>query len=385
MIAGGPLQEPFFAKLEDVMSRVPAQAIKDQADAIVAQIGTAAMYDTTKMYPTESFVWSLGYVKDWTDGRYEFDPRADRGEARGRDGRCAVSAGRGAIRGGGGLLSLAACGGGGDQPGADRQRCGFRDGEPNGSAGQATVVQPGATFDGCLETSDVEFLMIPSPDDEIGGYVQATVAPAMGTVRVTIYDGAGQAELASFVADAPGAALIVLLGKRRPARRPASRSATMGGGAPYTYELTSNYTPVADPYEPNDAMDSRRADAGRRPDVRVSVRGRHDAANDPAAYDDYYRFTAQPGALSIRLDDVPADLAARLFLFRTDGSEVARVSTGMRGARAGDDPARGDRRGGIHRPRGAVGGGAGGGGRRNRAADELHPAVPPDRVAKPRA
>jgi spore coat protein CotH len=70
MIAGGPLQEPFFAKLEDVMNRVPAAAVKDQADAIVAQIGDAARYDTTKMYPTESFIWSLGYVKDWTDGRY---------------------------------------------------------------------------------------------------------------------------------------------------------------------------------------------------------------------------------------------------------------------------------------------------------------------------
>ncbi len=71
MIAGGPLQEPFFARLEDVMSRVPAQAIKDQADAIVGQIGPAAMYDETKMYPTESFVWSLGYVKDWTAARYD--------------------------------------------------------------------------------------------------------------------------------------------------------------------------------------------------------------------------------------------------------------------------------------------------------------------------
>lgn len=70
MIAGGPLQEQFFAKLEDVMNRVPADAIKGQADAIVAQIGDAASYDKTKMYPTESFVWSLTYVKDWTDGRY---------------------------------------------------------------------------------------------------------------------------------------------------------------------------------------------------------------------------------------------------------------------------------------------------------------------------
>ena len=70
MIAGGPLQEQFFAKLEDVMNRVPADAVKSQADAIYAQVNDAAKNDTTKMYPTESFIWSLGYVKDFTDGRY---------------------------------------------------------------------------------------------------------------------------------------------------------------------------------------------------------------------------------------------------------------------------------------------------------------------------
>jgi hypothetical protein len=74
MIAGGPLQETFFAKLADVMNRVPADAIKGQADTIVGQIGDAAAYDTVKMYPTESFVWSLGYVKDWIDARYASIP-----------------------------------------------------------------------------------------------------------------------------------------------------------------------------------------------------------------------------------------------------------------------------------------------------------------------
>jgi spore coat protein CotH len=74
MIAGGPLQEQFFAKLEDVMARVSADAVKAQAEAIVAQIGDAAAYDKTKMYPTESFVWSLTYVKDWTDARYASIP-----------------------------------------------------------------------------------------------------------------------------------------------------------------------------------------------------------------------------------------------------------------------------------------------------------------------
>jgi spore coat protein CotH len=74
MIAGGPLQEQFFAKLEDVMNRVPADAIKGQADAIYNQISDAAAYDETKMYPTDSFVWSLGYVKAFIDGRYASIP-----------------------------------------------------------------------------------------------------------------------------------------------------------------------------------------------------------------------------------------------------------------------------------------------------------------------
>jgi len=74
MIAGGPLQEQFFTKLEDVMSRVPVDSIKSQADTIVAQIADAATYDETKMYPTSSFVWSLGYVKDFITARYASIP-----------------------------------------------------------------------------------------------------------------------------------------------------------------------------------------------------------------------------------------------------------------------------------------------------------------------
>jgi hypothetical protein len=71
MIHEGDLRRPFLEKLQDIVNnRIPAAAIKDQADAIVNQISEAATYDMTKMYPTESFVWSLGYVKDWIDGRY---------------------------------------------------------------------------------------------------------------------------------------------------------------------------------------------------------------------------------------------------------------------------------------------------------------------------
>jgi hypothetical protein len=169
-----------------------------------------------------------------------------------------------------------------------------------------------------------------SPDDHTGGYVIATVAAGMGTPRATIYDGSGNTELATFVAAAPGAPLSFWFTS---APGQTTRiSLRDDAGAPNTYDLTTNYTQVQDAFEPNDAMD---AATPMPPGAQMSAflfAGRRDGPTDPAAWDDYFRFTAQPGALSVRVDDLPADLAAKLFLLRPDGTEVARVSNGMRGA-----------------------------------------------------
>ena len=185
---------------------------------------------------------------------------------------------------------------------------------------------------GCGGSSagDGDAMTFQSPDDSTGGYVLATVPPGMGTVRATIYDGRGGPELASFVADAPGAALSFWWTS---APGQTTRIALRDdAGGPYSYELTSNYVQVADAFEPNDAMNAATPmpDGGQMSAFLFA--GTRGGPTDPAAYDDYFRFTAQPGALSINLDDVPADLAARMFLLRADGSEVARVSSGLRGA-----------------------------------------------------
>jgi len=70
MVRDGILHDAYLTKLEDVMNRVPAEAVKKEADAIFNEISSAAANDTTKMYPTDSFIWSLSYIKDWTDKRY---------------------------------------------------------------------------------------------------------------------------------------------------------------------------------------------------------------------------------------------------------------------------------------------------------------------------
>jgi len=228
-------------------------------------------------------------------------------------------------------LSAAACGGGSEDPVDVDNACGFRDGEPNNNADHATTVDMGAMFTGCLENADTDYLSIQSPGDATGGYVQATIGEVSGTVRVTIYDDTGKTELGSFVAEAPGAPLSFYWASAAGQQTRIAVTDEAGGGTPYAYQLTTNYTAVADPFEPNDAMTAAAAvpDGGQMSAYLFA--GRHDASNDPAAFDDYYRFQAQPGAVSIRLDDVPSNLAARVFLFRTDGTEVARVSSGVRG------------------------------------------------------
>ena len=173
---------------------------------------------------------------------------------------------------------------------------------------------------------------IQSPDDQTGGYVVAMVAPETGTasVHATLYDASGHTQLATFSADSAGAPLSFWWTS---APGQTTRVAITGdGGAPCTAcQLTTNYTQVADTFEPNDFMDAAALMPANGQMSAFLFAGRKDTTTDPASYDDFYRFTAQPGPLSINLDNIPADLAARMFLFRTDGTEVARVSNGMRG------------------------------------------------------
>ena len=195
------------------------------------------------------------------------------------------------------------------------------------------------SFAGCgggSSTAPADAMPIASPSDSTGGYMLATVTPTTGTAHVTLYDSTGQHELATFTADAPGTALSFWWTS---APGQTTRVAVRDDSGACTCQLTSNYVPVADTHEPNDAMEAATPMLADGTQMSAFLfAGQHDGTNDPVDYDDFYRFTAQPGALSIHLDGVPADLAARVFLLRADGSEVARVSNGMRGAALALDP-----------------------------------------------
>ncbi|HET6149144.1 MAG TPA: CotH kinase family protein [Polyangia bacterium] len=60
----------YLAKLEEVMARIPLDALFAQTDAIYKQIHDSVARDQLKQYPTAHFEWSLGYVKDFMTTRY---------------------------------------------------------------------------------------------------------------------------------------------------------------------------------------------------------------------------------------------------------------------------------------------------------------------------
>jgi hypothetical protein len=223
----------------------------------------------------------------------------------------------------------AGCGGTSAGP-APISACGFPDGEPNDDASRATPHDLGTMFDGCLAAGDADHFALRAPDDRAGGYIQGSITGAAGVVRVTVYDQAGGTELASFVAPGPEAPVTFFLAVSPSAdARIAVRDAG-GAASPYPYQLATAYTPLADPYEPNESRETA-AEIGPGDSMAYLFAVRRDAGDDPIAYDDWYYFEATADTVSIRMQDVPTDVAARLFLHRADGSEVARVASGIVG------------------------------------------------------
>lgn len=227
------------------------------------------------------------------------------------------------------LGAVASCGEEGSAVVAD---CGFADAEPNNAPGGATTQALDTPTMGCLGSGDVDHIRIEAPADPAGGYVEARVTDVVGgTVRVRILDAAGGTEVGSAVATAPGepVTVFVAVGPGQDAR--IALHDESGNAAPYAYTLTATYHAVPDMFEPNDARESATGMAMGAPIDAYLFSGKRGGDASFEAYNDYYRFTPSGGSITVTMENVPSNLAARLFLYGPDGGEVARVSSGLKG------------------------------------------------------
>ncbi len=64
------LLDRYYAKLDEVMRRMPVEMVHAQIDRMAAQIRPVVQADNLKMYPTAHFEWSSMYIKDFVTARY---------------------------------------------------------------------------------------------------------------------------------------------------------------------------------------------------------------------------------------------------------------------------------------------------------------------------
>ena len=70
LLMKGSYRDQYLAKLNQLMVAMPLETLNAEIDREVAQIMPLVQADTLKMYPTEHFIWSVGYVKDFVAARY---------------------------------------------------------------------------------------------------------------------------------------------------------------------------------------------------------------------------------------------------------------------------------------------------------------------------
>jgi hypothetical protein len=179
--------------------------------------------------------------------------------------------------------------------------------------------------------SDVRYFEIAATGDTTGGYVQGTVDSSVG---ISIYAG-DAAEIAHVDPDPTGAPTTFFLAIA-PGEDYQLGFAHQGPFTKaYTLTVTTTYTPVPDSFEPNDTVATAAPIVGNGTPVTAYLFGGRlggDATASPTDdYADYYRFSAAAGTVTLRIDGVPADVAPRLTLYTTDGSELARVANGVKG------------------------------------------------------
>gem|GEM_PF-5405163 len=66
----GSLRAQYFDKLNQLMAALPLETFNAEVDRVVKQIMPLVQADTLKMYPTDHFVWSVTFVKDFMAARY---------------------------------------------------------------------------------------------------------------------------------------------------------------------------------------------------------------------------------------------------------------------------------------------------------------------------
>jgi hypothetical protein len=228
-------------------------------------------------------------------------------------------------------LAPLTCGGGGDSDGMTA--CGTAD-AGNHDLRHAVAFGVGNDAAGCVgPDGHPDVYSFSLEDGAQAGYLTFQLAgDALGSPTVALFGDDGEAPIATVAAapDDTGAPMAFSVAVSPGVAYRLTIADDGAAASPYSYSLGAAFTPVPDSYEPNDRLEEAAPIMAGAPIAAYLFTG---AGTDLAAYDDHYRVTLAAGQpVTVHLDDVPADIAPRIFIYDPSGVELGRVVNGHKGA-----------------------------------------------------
>jgi len=205
--------------------------------------------------------------------------------------------------------------------------------EPNDSRATATAYTLGATVAGCVASAtDHDFYELSVPSDPAGGFVTLVLGNVgEGTISARVYAVSDSGQVTSQFTTTRGQTLNAFFAAAAGHKYRIEVADFTGWSVPYRYDLTASYTRADDAFEPNDTRAVAKPitlDAA----VRASLFAGFTSGDAIAAalYSDWYAVMLTAARVTVRLEDVPTNIAPEVQLFDASG-EVDRGTNPTRG------------------------------------------------------
>ena len=200
--------------------------------------------------------------------------------------------------------------------------CGVPETEPNDTRDQPVKVTAPAVIPSCIGAQkDVDYYEIAAPADPGGGYFEFSVTDVGPIdVDIVVFSASDKGQLAELYADSEGQDFHGFLAAAAGEKYWLAVSAFAGANnGPAKYTLKVNFTKVADTFEPNDTKDTAKPVTLGTPITAFMHQGYKGGSITVDDIVDWYTTTAPAGDVTVKVEMVPADLEADIFISDSTG------------------------------------------------------------------
>jgi hypothetical protein len=205
----------------------------------------------------------------------------------------------------------------------------LEDNETNDAISGALEINPEANIEACVNrTGDRDYftISIPAENDSVGGIVTFKLTPPSDIqITLEILDEMNSS-LGLFQTSAPGEIINAWLAAGNDTEYYFAISDMTNASSEKSYDLQLAYSPVTDTYEPNDSL-GEATTIGLDTLAQAYLFAGANALATADIFNDYYRFSAVDGEVTILAYNLPAGLSCIIELLDSDENILAATTS----------------------------------------------------------